>query len=147
MPPAWDVRILASDIDTNMLARAAEAIYPMERTGPVGPERLRRYFLRRRSAAGDEVRVRPELRALVTVRRINLAEERWPIRTRFDVVFCRNALIYFDRTTQKSILERFLTVLQPGGLLVLGHAESVFGLVDGLTHLGNTIYAWEGAGA
>jgi chemotaxis protein methyltransferase CheR len=141
VPPAWDTRLLASDIDTDMLAQTSAAIYPMDRIGPVPPELLKRYFLRRADRLSDEVRIRQELRALVTVRRINLAEAQWPIRTRFDVIFCRNALIYFDRAMQKSILEHLLGYLEPGGLLFLGHAESVYGLVEDLAHLGNTIYA------
>ena len=141
VPPAWDTRILASDIDTNVLAQAESGVYAMDRTAPVPEELLRRYFLYRNGREGEEVRVRPELRQLLTLRRINLAEPSWPIRTRFDVIFCRNALIYFDRAMQKNILERLVNLLEPGGLLFLGHAESVFGLIDGLAHLGNTIYA------
>jgi chemotaxis protein methyltransferase CheR len=64
----------------------------------------------------------------------------WPIRARFDVIFCRNTLIYFDRAMQQRILQSLVSFLEPDGLLFLGHAESVFGLVDGLAHLGNTIY-------
>lgn len=146
VPPAWDTRILASDIDTDMLEQARAGVYPIDRTGPVPPELLKRYFLRRAHGDTVEVRVRPELRSLVTVRRINLADPAWPIRTRFDAIFCRNALIYFDRTTQKIILERLVSQLEPGGLLFLGHAESVYGLIDGLQHLGNTIYAVAVAG-
>lgn len=138
LPPVWDTRILASDIDTDMLAATAEALYPMERVAPVPDELLARYFLKSRGA--DEVRVRPELRQLVTVRRINLAETPWPIRVRFDVIFCRNTLIYFDRVMQRRILESLITFLAPGGLLCLGHAESVVGLVGELAHLGKTIY-------
>ena len=140
-PPAWDTRILASDIDTECLAQMESGVYPMERVTPVPADLLKRYFLRGTGRHGAEVRVRPELRALVTARRINLAESAWPIRTRFHVIFCRNALIYFDRTMQRSILERLVSFLEPSGVLVLGHAESVFGLVEGLSHLGNTIYA------
>jgi chemotaxis protein methyltransferase CheR len=140
-PPAWDTRILASDIDTDCLAQTEAGVYPMDRMAPVPADVVKRYFLRRTGRYGAEVRVRSELRALLTVRRINLAESTWPIRTRFHVIFCRNALIYFDRTMQKTILERLVSFLEPGGLLFLGHAESVFGLVDGLSHLGNTIYA------
>jgi chemotaxis protein methyltransferase CheR len=141
VPPLWDTRILASDIDTNVLAQAVEGVYPMERTAPVSRALLHRYFLHRRGPDGEQVRARPELQQMLTVRRINLAEPAWPIRTRFDVIFCRNALIYFDRAMQKAILERLVSQLEPGGLLFLGHAESVFGLIDGLAHLGNTIYA------
>ena len=141
VPPLWDTRILASDIDTEMLAQAAAGVYARERTHPVPPELRARYFVRRRDAEGDALGVRPELRALVTVRRINLAEPEWPIRTRFDVILCRNALIYFDRPMQRRIVERLVALLGPGGLLVRGHAESLYGLVDGVVHLGQTIYA------
>jgi len=138
LPPARDTRILASDIDTDMLAATAEALYPVERVAPVPDELAARYFLKSRDA--DEVRVRPELRQLVTVRHINLVETPWPIRARFDVIFCRNTLIYFDRAMQTRILESLITFLAPGGLLFLGHAESVFGLAGGLAHLGDTIH-------
>jgi len=141
VPPAWDTRILASDIDTDMLAQADEAAYGPDRTAAVPRDLLVRHFVRRAGRDRDHARVRPELRDLVTLRRINLADPAWPIRTRFHVIFCRNALIYFDRTMQKRILENLVSFLEPGGLLFLGHAESVFGLVDGLIHLGNTIYA------
>ena len=86
------------------------------------------------------VRLRPPLRGLVTFRRINLLEERWPIQTPFDVIFCRNVLIYFDRPTQQRVLERLVGLLKDGGALVLGHSEAVHGLVSGLRHVGNTIY-------
>jgi chemotaxis protein methyltransferase CheR len=141
VPPAWDTRILASDIDTEMLAQAADAVYGPERLAPVPRALAARSFVSRAGRRGGDVRVRPELREMVTLRRINLAEPAWPIRTRFHAILCRNALIYFDRTMQKRILETLVSFLEPGGLLFLGHAESVFGLVDGLTHLGNTIYA------
>jgi chemotaxis protein methyltransferase CheR len=144
VPPLWDTRILASDIDTNVLAQTEGGVYAMERAAPIPRDLLRRYFLHREGPDGEEVRVRPQLQQLLTVRRINLADPVWPLRSRFDVIFCRNALIYFDRTMQKNILERLVSLLEPGGLLFLGHAESVFGLIDGLAHLGNTIYARAG---
>ena len=141
MPPVWDTRILASDIDTDCLAQTERGVYQVDRVAPVPADLLRRHFLRGTGRYGAEVRLRPELRALLAVRRINLAETTWPLRTRFHVIFCRNTLIYFDRAMQKAVLERLVSFLEPGGLLCLGHAESVFGLVDGLSHLGNTIYA------
>lgn len=140
VPPAWDVRILASDIDTDVLARAAEGVYAADRVAPVPAALLPRYFLRRRDGGG-EVRVRRELRDLVTFRQLNLAAFPWPVRAVFDVIFCRNVLIYFDRDLQRRILEEFRAALRPGGLLFLGHSESVFGLVSDLRHLGNTICA------
>jgi chemotaxis protein methyltransferase CheR len=139
VPPSWDTRILASDIDTEALAAAAAGVYPTERLAPLGPEARARHFTRRPDAP-DAWEVRPALRAMVTVRRINLVDDGWPIRTRFDVIFCRNVLIYFDRPTQQRVLRRLVDQLVPGGLLALGHAESAFGLVDGLTAVGPTLY-------
>jgi len=140
--PGWNTRVLASDIDTEALARAAAGRYPAERLAALPPAVRVRHF-RPRSDAPREWEVQPALRALVTVRRLNLVEEPWPIRTHFDVIFCRNVLIYFDRPTQRRILARLRAQLVPGGLLALGHAESAFGLVEGLTPVGPTLYRAE----
>jgi chemotaxis protein methyltransferase CheR len=137
----WDVKILASDLDTDILAQAEAGIYPMERTAVIPPPLLRRYFLRGVGAQAGFVRVHRRLRAMITFRRINFNDASWPIRGQFDGIFCRNVLIYFARDTQRRILERLLTFLKPDGVLFLGHSESIFGLVDGLHHLGNTIYS------
>ncbi len=136
----WDVRILASDLDTEVLARAKAGEYSVEQTAPIPPRVLACHFLRGRGEDVGRVRVRPELRSLITFCRINLQDPRWPIRSRLDVIFCRNVLIYFDRPTQQRVLQRFLGLLKDDGLLVLGHSESVHGLLDGVTHLGNTMY-------
>jgi chemotaxis protein methyltransferase CheR len=136
----WNVKILASDLDTDVLARAAAGVYSLEQTVPIPRPYLARYFLRGTGDSQDLVRVRPEIRALVTFRRVNLLDRAWPIKSRLDVIFCRNVLIYFDRPTQKQILERFRDLLKDDGLLFLGHSESVYGLLDGVRHLGNTMY-------
>jgi len=138
-PSDLDIRILASDIDTEMLARAAAGIYPLEAIGRVPKVSVPRHFLRGVGSQEGFVQVRPEISAMVTVRRINLLERPWPIRTRFDVVFCRNALIYFGRATQQGVLERLVECLKDDGLLILGHSESVHGIAR-LRHLGRTIY-------
>jgi chemotaxis protein methyltransferase CheR len=143
--PGWDIRILASDLDTDILARAEAGIFPIERTGVIPAPLLSRYFLRGVGAQAGLVKVRRELRELVTFRRINFNDESWPIRSQFDGIFCRNVLIYFNREMQRRILQRLLGFLKPEGVLFLGHSESIFGLVDGLQHLGNTIYTPVGA--
>jgi chemotaxis protein methyltransferase CheR len=101
---------------------------------------LQRYFQKGRGASDGLVRVRPEVASLVTFRRINFLDETWPVRSRLDAIFCRNVLIYFDRPTQQRVLARFVSHLTDDGLLFLGHSESVHGLVEGVTHVGNTIY-------
>ena len=136
----WDLRILASDIDTEVLDRAAAGVYSLEQVAAVPRPLLARYFLRGVGERAGLVSVRPELRALVRFRRINFLEDPWPIRTRFDAIFCRNVLIYFDRPTQQRLLERFVGLLKGDSVLFLGHSENIHGLVTGLDHIGNTIY-------
>jgi chemotaxis protein methyltransferase CheR len=147
--PAWDVRILASDINTDVLRRAAAGVYRQDAVSALPRTTLRRHFLRGRGASTGLVRVRPEVRGLVAFRRINLVDGAWlgaggePIRTRFDAVFCRNVLMYFDRSTQQRVLRRLAEHVADGGVLVLGHSEGVRGLLSGLRHLGSAIYLKE----
>ena len=134
------VSILASDLDTNVLERAKEGIYPLERVEQVGAERLKRFFLRGAGAQAGQVRVRPELSSLLTIRRINLLEPGWPIRGQFDAIFCRNVMIYFDKPTQATMLRRFAPLLRPDGLLFVGHSESLFHVADVFKLRGKTVY-------
>jgi chemotaxis protein methyltransferase CheR len=136
---AWDIRILASDIDTEMLTRGKEGAYPAETAAGVPADWRSRYFVPRGDRDGW-VRVRPEVRELVTFRRINLRDETWPIRTTFDCIFCRNVIIYFDRTLQQAVVARLVEHLKPGGYLFLGHSESLLGMRMGLRNVANTVY-------
>jgi chemotaxis protein methyltransferase CheR len=139
----WDLRILASDINTDVLQHAAAGIYDLEAVRSIPPVVLKRYFLRGLGSSTGLVRLRPTLRRLVTFRRINLVAESWPIRTRFDVIFCRNVLIYFDRVTQERVLTRLLGFLKDGGILMLGHSERVQEAGGALRHISGTIYRKE----
>lgn len=141
---AWDVRILASDIDTEVLARSAKATYPEERVAEIPRPLLERSFLQGTGEQAGLVQVAQEVRNLVTFRRINLLEEPWPIRTVFDCIFCRNVIIYFDKPTQRRLMERFATYLKEDGYLFLGHSESLYGLSDQFAFLRNTIYRKHG---
>ncbi len=138
--PGWDMKILASDIDTDMLRAGEQGIYPAERLESVPAEFTRRHFLRGRGEWAGYYKVRAELRDLVTFRRINFAEESWPIRARFDVIFCRNVIIYFNRATQRRLFERLAGYLQPDGCLMVGHSESLQWLSDMFVPLRGTIY-------
>jgi chemotaxis protein methyltransferase CheR len=137
---AWDIRILASDIDTDVLERAKSGVYPASTAAAIPRPLLVTWFLRGRGDQEGFVRVRDELRRLIVFRRISLIEEPWPIRTRFDAVFCRNVMIYFDRPTRERLLDRLVRQTADGGLLFLGHSEGVFGPVNGIEHVGDTIY-------
>src|SRR5262249_18099687 len=110
------VHILATDIDTNVLATAANGVYPLERVEKMSPERQRRFFMKGKGGNEGMVRVRQELRQLITYRQVNLLDEKWDIRPGFDVIFCRNVMIYFDKATQRKILSRFVPLMKPDAL-------------------------------
>lgn len=134
------VQIVATDIDTNVLATAANGVYPMERMDKMSPERLRRFFLKGKGAHEGMARVRPELRNLVTFRQLNLLAEGWPLEGQFDAIFCRNVMIYFDKPTQRKILDRFVPLMKPHALLFAGHSENFLYVSDSLRLRGKTVY-------
>ncbi|MGH8796230.1 MAG: CheR family methyltransferase [Caldimonas sp.] len=121
--PRAEVRIVASDIDTKVLATAGRGIYEADSKG-LGGERLRQHFLRGKDANAGFIRVRPELARLIEFRQFNLMDERWSIGEPFDIVFCRNVMIYFDSPTQRRVLERMHRAMAPGSLLFAGHSEN-----------------------
>jgi len=139
-PRAIEVRILASDVDTEVLARAQEAVYPIESLDEMDDGTKRRFFLRGSAERQGWVQVKPAVRAPVTFRNINLIAEAWPVRTHFDAIFCRNVIIYFDRETQKRLFTRMVRYLAPGGLLFIGHAETLFWLDDLLVPIAHAVY-------
>jgi chemotaxis protein methyltransferase CheR len=132
------VTIVASDVDTNVLEKASAGVYPCDRVEKLSEDQLRRFFL---PAAGDgTVKVRPELRALLTFRQLNLLDATWPIRGPLDAIFCRNVMIYFDQLTQRRVLQKLAPMLKHDGLLFAGHSES-FGHSQDIVRLrGNTVY-------
>jgi chemotaxis protein methyltransferase CheR len=136
----WDVRILASDIDTQVLAQASAGVYAAERAAEIPTPQLHQYFLKGSGEQAGQVKVGREIHALVTFRRINLLEEPWPIRATFDCIFCRNVIIYFDKPTQSRLMYRFAEVLREDGYLFLGHSESLHGICDRFSFLRNTVY-------
>jgi len=134
------VKILASDLDTNVLAKAEAGVYPMERLEKLPEDTLKRFFQRGTGAQAGSARVRQELRDMVTFRRINLLDASWPIRGPFDAIFCRNVMIYFDKQTQYDILRKFVPMLRPDGLLFAGHSESFYHAADLFKLRGKTVY-------
>jgi chemotaxis protein methyltransferase CheR len=141
--PGWSLSIVASDIDTQVLATAAAGVYSEDRLQTMTEDLRRRHFQRGRGASAGLWRARPELKQLIDFRRVNLNHDNdgWPTRERFDVIFCRNVIIYFDRPTQIRLFERFARQLEPKGLLFLGHSESLIGISDRYTLIGKTIHA------
>lgn len=134
------VQILASDIDTQVLAQGERGVFAQERAERLAPERLRNFFLKGTGAQQGMVRVRPELQRLISFRRINLLDSPWPVQGPLDVIFCRNVMIYFDKPTQYGILKRFAPLLREEGLLFAGHSESFMHAADLFRSLGRTVY-------
>jgi chemotaxis protein methyltransferase CheR len=136
-PPAT---IIATDIDTNVLATAAAGVYGIDRLDKMDEDRQRRFFLRGKGEREGMVRVRPELRNMVTFKQLNLLADGWPLNGPFDVIFCRNVMIYFDKDTQRKILARFVPLMKPDGLLFAGHSENFLYVSDALKLRGKTVY-------
>jgi chemotaxis protein methyltransferase CheR len=136
-PPA---QIIATDIDTNVLATGANGVYPMDRIEKMSPERMKKFFLRGKGAQEGYVRVRPELRKMITFKQLNLLGDSWPVSGPFDVIFCRNVMIYFDKPTQSKILSRFVPLMKPNALLFAGHSENFLYVSDALKLKGKTVY-------
>lgn len=139
-PQQWDCRILASDISTRMLAKAATGIYEEERVQELPSELVRRHFLKGYGAATGKVKVKAHLSAMVQFRRINLMEARFPIKSPLDAIFCRNVMIYFDRPTQARLVKKLYQYLRPGGYLFIGHSESLQWIDHPFCYIAPTIY-------
>ena len=134
------VTIVATDLDTSVLATASSGIYSDDRVEKLKPEQLRKFFLKGSGENAGSVRVRPELRDLVTFRPLNLLDPKWPVRGPFDAIFCRNVMIYFDKPTQRKVLQRLAPNLRADGLLFAGHSESFLHSADVFRLKGNTVY-------
>ncbi len=132
--------ILASDISSRILEQAIQAIYPDDRIEPI-PDRLKKkYLLRSHDRTSSVVRICPEIRELVTFRRINFMDGDLGVRQKMDIIFCRNVVIYFDKSTQQTLMGKFHRQLQDGGCLFLGHSESLNGLNVNFQSVASTIY-------
>lgn len=135
------ISIVASDLDTNVLASAQKGVYPIERVEKLSPERLRKFFLKGTGSQEGFVSVRPELKQMIQFQRINLLDANYSVKGPLDIIFCRNVMIYFDKPTQYKILSRFAPMMQPDGLMLAGHSESFLHAADLFKSLGKTVYA------
>jgi chemotaxis protein methyltransferase CheR len=138
--PSFDYRIVASDISTRALDAAVNAVYDLDRVLPVPPSYKKKYMLRSRDPGTQEVRIKKELRDKVEYLRLNFMDEIFPFEGTFDVIFCRNVIIYFDRATQERILGHMCRYLRIGGNFILGHSETLTGMNLPLRGLAPTIY-------
>lgn len=137
--------LTASDISTKVLGEAEAGIYDIEKISPVPLEQKRRYFLKGVGSQEGLVSVKPEVRARIHFRQINLMDHTWPHSRPFDVIFLRNVLIYFDKPTKTALLERIAKVIRPGGYLIVGLSDSLIGLSERFDALGHSIHRYKGA--
>lgn len=138
--PSAAFKLTASDIDSKVLLTASRGVYRTDGLKGLSEDRLKRFFLRGKGANAGFARVKPELQRMAEFININLIRDDWPFREPFDVVFCRNVMIYFDAKTQRQVLERIHRVMKPGGLLCVGHAENFSESRDLFVLRGKTVY-------
>jgi chemotaxis protein methyltransferase CheR len=138
-PTGWDCKILATDIDSNVIAFGQRGVYPLDRVASLPTERLRSCFQKGTGTQVGNAIVKAQLRAVVTFRVLNLLQA-WPMHGPFDVILCRNVMIYFDQVTRERLVSRFAEILAPGGYLCIGHAESLHNVDTPLRAVGKTIY-------
>lgn len=135
----WDIKILATDLDTDVLNTARSGIYPVERIQQLSNERKKKWFFMGVGNMTGQAKVRPEVRKLVHFKQLNLTQS-WPVSAKFDCIFFRNVAIYFKQTTQINILNRFAEHLHKNGSLFVGHSESMIGLSQRYINIGQTIH-------
>ncbi|HEX6959359.1 MAG TPA: protein-glutamate O-methyltransferase [Ferrovibrio sp.] len=132
----WDAKILATDIDTEMVRRGAEGVYSAAALDGIPPDIAKKYF---ELYGADKIRLCDEARGLISFKYLNLIGD-WPMKGPFDAIFCRNVVIYFDKDTQRTLFDRYANLLVPGGFLYIGHSENLFGITERFKLLGRNIH-------
>jgi chemotaxis protein methyltransferase CheR len=134
----WDIKLLATDIDSKVVATATEGVYSSDRFKGVAPERVKSWF---REVAGRPgfLAASAELKSLITFKQLNLLDP-WPVKGPFDVIFCRNVVIYFDKATQRGLFDRMADLQEPGGWLFIGHSENLLNVTRRYKLVGRTVY-------
>ena len=138
--PSYHIKIYASDIDTNVLETAKQGKYKSERLATVTDSMKRKYFTESKDEKATYFTANQNLKSILEFRKLNLLEQPYAFSEKFDLVFCRNVIIYFDKQTQKKIFAGFEQVMKPHSYLILGHSETMFGISDAFKFLGHTIY-------
>jgi len=134
----WDVKLLATDIDTKVVETASAGVYSDDRFKGVSPERMKRWFAPVAGRPNHSAASR-DLKSLITFRQLNLFDS-WPMKGPFDVIFCRNVVIYFDKDTQRGLFERMAELQEPGAWLIIGHSESLFSVTNRYQLVSRTVY-------
>jgi chemotaxis protein methyltransferase CheR len=140
----WDIKILATDINLNMLAQAKKGVYAIDRLEDVSPEQLKSWFRKGLGQNQQKVKIKGKLKQFVRVKYLNLHES-WPMEGPFDIIFCRNVVIYFDKNTRQKLFDRFANILTTEGYLFIGHSENLFDISSRFKPLGQTVYQKKGS--
>ena len=135
----WDVKILATDLDSNMVQRAKEGVYTADRVEGLDNKRFKKWVKKGTGTNSDMVRMSDDIRSLITFKQLNLMHN-WPFKGSFDLMFCRNVVIYFNKDTQRELFDRYADVLNEDAHLFIGHSESLHKVSDRFNLLGQTIY-------
>jgi chemotaxis protein methyltransferase CheR len=143
--PQANFTVLASDLDTQVLAAAGEGVYPLQSVSKLPEARQKRFFLRGTGRHEGKARIRREIAQRVEFMRVNLMDSEWPIEPGLDAIFCRNVMIYFDKATQRRLVQRFASLLAPRGLFFAGHAESLLDQGRYFKLRGQTVYELVGS--
>ncbi len=139
-PEEWDVKLLATDIDTEVVATGQRGVYAQDRVTGIPPGLVKKYLGNVQDAKGRPAyQMHERLRRMITFRHLNLFSD-WPFKNKFSYIFCRNVMIYFDRPTQESLINRYFDILEPGGYLFIGHSESLSGVNHRFEYVRPTIY-------
>jgi len=136
---SWDIRLLATDIDSKVLASAATGVFSQDRVSSLSKAVLHKWFMKGMAAQDGKVKVSQVLQDMITFKHLNLMED-WPMQGLFDLIFCRNVMIYFDKEAQASLLDRMADLLEPDGYLFVGHSEALARHGNRLRLIGKTIY-------
>ncbi|HNW15413.1 MAG TPA: protein-glutamate O-methyltransferase CheR [bacterium] len=139
-PYGIPVKILATDIDTNVLKAAARGVYDSHAIGQVPEKYLKKYFLRGKGDSFGLFKVKDDIRSMVTFKQLNFIAPEYPITATFDIIFCRNVIIYFSPETKKQVVGKLFRYLSEGGYIMMGHSETLFNMIEGLVYLKNTVY-------
>ncbi|MGQ9695848.1 MAG: CheR family methyltransferase [Thermodesulfobacteriota bacterium] len=141
-PFIWNIHVLATDLSTRMLRTAEAGIYPKEKVRDLPPLMIKKYFLKGEQQWQDYVKVKDQLKQYIRFQRLNLIEP-FSFAEPFDCIFCRNVMIYFDKEKQSNLVNRFYECLHRGGILIIGHAESLTGIPHHFKYLKPSIYKKE----
>ncbi|MCK5387431.1 MAG: protein-glutamate O-methyltransferase CheR [Gammaproteobacteria bacterium] len=135
----WDVKILATDLDSNMVEKGSKGIYTEERVTGLSSQNMKKWVGKGKGDTAGMVKMDDRLRDMITFKQLNLMHD-WPMKGPFDLMFCRNVVIYFNKDTQATLFNRYADMLVDGGHLFIGHSESMYKICDRFKLLGKTIY-------